>query len=702
MKFILALTTVLTSIASGQSVTASSSVPASQMKAIASEKTARTPAQRKLDSALLYLSREAAGQPAVTGVPSLKSRVERQPDGRVVVDIAAVPSPELRAAIRAAGGIVIYESPRWSSVRASLPPSAFEVLALRTDINRIARGAKMTRHTVTNESDAAHKANTARTDFGATGAGIKVGVISDSADHYTESIASGELPAGYTVLEGRSGIPDTGEGTAMSEIVHDIAPGSPLYFATASGGKAFFADSILKLREAGCRVIVDDISYGSEWQFQDDEIGKAINQVVADGALYLSSSGNEGSLKRGTSTTWEGDFADGGAAGAPLPTGSIHRFGTQNFNRLTGGDSGGTLQWSDEYHSSANDYDLYVLSADGTTIVSASTDTQDGTQEPMEFAEGIHPGERLVVWKAPAATARYLRLATTKSHLEIATAGQTIGHAATAKCICVASSDATLAAPVFTTASLVEDSSSDGPHRMFYKPDGTPVTPGNFLASGGGISLQTPALTAGDGGATSVPGFEHFYGTSAAAPAAAAIAALVWSRSPSLTNTQVRTLLESSCLDIEAPGFEVNSGNGLLMADLALQKTLKPQDTWRKLHFGTYLAEGDAAPGADPDHEALPNLVEYATGTDPKVANLSPLTTLSRSGATFTLNYRRDPAATDAFISFEHATGLSGWQAITPSSDTLVSSTGGVELRGTSLPTGTGGRDFFRMVVTAP
>jgi subtilisin family serine protease len=319
----------------------------------------------------------------------------------------------------------------------------------------------------------------------------------------------------------------------------------------------------------------------------------------------------------------------------------------------------------------------------------------------MESLDGVHPGERLVVWKAPAAAARYLRISATGSPLEVQTAGQTIGHAATAKCICVASSDATLAAPVFTPASRTEDSSSDGPHHMFYHPDGTPVTPGNFLASGG-VLLQTPALTAGDGGATSVPGFAHFYGTSAAAPAAAAIAALVWSRAPALTNTQVRTILETSCLDIEAPGFEVNSGNGLLMADLALKKTLKPQDEWRKLHFGTYSALDDAAPGADPDRDGLPNLVEYATGTDPKAANLSPLTTLSRSGATFTLNYRHDPAATDAVISFEHATGLSGWQAVTPSSDTLLSTAGGIELRGATLATGTGGRDFFRMVVTAP
>ena len=74
---------------------------------------------------------------------------------------------------------------------------------------------------------------------------------------------------------------------------------------------------------------------------------------------------------------------------------------------------------------------------------------------------------------------------------------------------------------------------------------------------------------------TTVPGggFTPFYGTSAAAPAAAGIAALVWNRNPTLTNVEVRAILEKSCLDIMASGRDINSGNGILMADLALANT---------------------------------------------------------------------------------------------------------------------------------
>ena len=63
---------------------------------------------------------------------------------------------------------------------------------------------------------------------------------------------------------------------------------------------------------------------------------------------------------------------------------------------------------------------------------------------------------------------------------------------------------------------------------MFFQADGTPYTPGNF-SSTGGIVRQTPVITAADGVSITGFGFQDgpFYGTSAAAPHAAAIAALV-------------------------------------------------------------------------------------------------------------------------------------------------------------------------------
>ena len=67
-----------------------------------------------------------------------------------------------------------------------------------------------------------------------------------------------------------------------------------------------------------------------------------------------------------------------------------------------------------------------------------------------------------------------------------------------------------------------ETFSSDGPRRMFYKPDGTPITAGNFLfGTNGGVVLVKPDISAADGVDRRTPGFSPFFGTSAAAPHAA-------------------------------------------------------------------------------------------------------------------------------------------------------------------------------------
>ena len=79
----------------------------------------------------------------------------------------------------------------------------------------------------------------------------------------------------------------------MLEIVHDVAPGAALAFATASFGTASFAGNIRALRDAGARVIVDDITILTEPMFQDGPIAQAVDDVVASGVAYFSSAGNQ-------------------------------------------------------------------------------------------------------------------------------------------------------------------------------------------------------------------------------------------------------------------------------------------------------------------------------------------------------------------------------------------------------------------------
>jgi subtilisin family serine protease len=70
------------------------------------------------------------------------------------------------------------------------------------------------------------------------------------------------------------------------------------------------------------------------------------------------------------------------------------------------------------------------------------------------------------------------------------------------------------------------------------------------------------------------PFFSPFFGTSAAAPHAAAVAALVWSAKRSATGAQIYNAMTSTALDIRAPGIDRDSGYGIVMAPAAINAIL--------------------------------------------------------------------------------------------------------------------------------
>ena len=548
-----------------------------QISALHAEKEGRTPAQQKMDSQLVYATKQNRGQTIALNVPLLRPDVKLNPDGRVLVDLKAnVTEPLLRELLKA-GGEVVNQHPQFQAVRALVPLAAIESLAALPDVLFIRPADECAPRTgsLTSEGDTTHAAVTARTNFGVTGAGIKVGVLSDSVDYLTNSQASGDLGV-VTVLPGQAGS-SVGEGTALLEIIHDLAPGATLYFATAFSGAANFANNILALRAAGCDILVDDVGYFNESPFQDGIIAQAVNTVTTGGALYFASAGNSGNLNHGTSGTWEGDFLDGGAAGSLLTGkgGILHNFGGGTYNTVVAVDSTYPrldLFWSDPLGASTNDYDLYVLNSTGTSVLRSSTTTQNGSQDPYESVGALNVGERVVIVKA-SGTNRFLHLETGRGRLTFNTSGNAHGHECATNAYCVAATSALTAYPgAFTggVANPAESFTSDGPRRVFYQADGSAITPGNYSSTGGAVR-QKPDITAADGVKTSVPGFNPFYGTSAASPHAAAIAALLKSKNNTLTPAQIRTALTNTALDIESLGYDRTAGAGIIMAQAALQ-----------------------------------------------------------------------------------------------------------------------------------
>jgi hypothetical protein len=162
----------------------------------------------------------------------------------------------------------------------------------------------------------------------------------------------------------------------------------------------------------------------------------------------------------------------------------------------------------------------------------------------------------------------------------VGTNGELTGHNAAAAAFSVAATPAGTPFGVgeavgpypnaFSASSKVESFSSDGPRRIFYNADTTAITPNNFLFStNGGTVRAKPDVTAADGVSTtfaSSTGLNPFFGTSAAAPHAGAIAALLKSADPTLTTAQIRTLLTTNAVDVEASGYDNISGYGILQA----------------------------------------------------------------------------------------------------------------------------------------
>lgn len=261
------------------------------------------------------------------------------------------------------------------------------------------------------EGDTLLRAAEARATFGVDGSGITVGVLSDSYDVETltevdaaDDIASGDLPgpgnpcgraAPVRVLsEPRLGSGGD-EGRGMLQIVHDLAPGAELAFATAADGLFAYADNIRRMRsEGGADVLVDDWYYVDEPLFQDGPINVAIRDVAEDGALYVTAGGNihlQDALGTPIGSYEAPSYRPAAcpalldpATGAQLVPGpDCHA-----FDPLSGGDPhlgitlppGGrvvvNLQWSEPWFGVRSDFDTYLV--DGGNTILAKADTQLG------------------------------------------------------------------------------------------------------------------------------------------------------------------------------------------------------------------------------------------------------------------------------------------------------------------------------------
>jgi hypothetical protein len=522
--------------------------------------------------------------------------------GLVVIDAVAVGDVQaLKADLEALGmqGAVAFGR----IVSGQLPIAAIESMAGLATL-QFARPAYATTSVglVTSQGDQAMRADVARATFGVDGTGVIVGVLSDSFNCLggaAADVASDDLSPVTVLQELPNCTIGTDEGRAMLQLVHDVAPGAHLAFATASTGQAAFASNILSLQGAGTHVIVDDVIYFAEPMFQDGIIAQAVDSVNAAGVSYFSAAFNNARHSYQSAFRAGPFFADGAfpsAPGAPhFGGGTAHNFdpgtGVDVFQRITIPQGSRLIpisfQWDSPFASvcpncpgSPNDLDIYVFNDPPTTVLAGATFNNIGRDAVEVVGLPIVSGSgfttfNVMITNFAGPNPQFIKYVVIDNGAsatinEFDTQSSTLyGHANAVGAEAVGAAFY-LQTPEFgVSPPVLERFSSAGSTPILFD------TAGNRLAIPQ-IRLK-PEIVAPDGTNTTFfgrdvepDGFPNFFGTSAAAPHAAAVAALMLQAAPNTAPETVYEILESTALDMNRPGFDFDSGFGLIQADQAL------------------------------------------------------------------------------------------------------------------------------------
>lgn len=407
------------------------------------------------------------------------------------------------------------------------------------------------------------------------------------------------------------------EGRAMLQIVHDMAPKTELAFNSAFNGELAFAEGIEDLAKpvseggAGAQVVVDDVGYFEEPFFQDGPVAAAVNQVTEAGATYLSAAGNDNlfDAEDNEIASWEApEYRDSGACPAAVAAiAELNPAHCMDFNPEAGVTDRTfgievepeetlsiDLQWAEPWEGVQTDLDAVLLNADGEVLTGSTEDNvsskeEKGTQEPVEIVQWTNESKaeqtvQLVINRFsgtadPRLKFIFLQNGGGVSATEYPKSGggdvvgpSLYGHAAAAGAIAVG---AVRFEPRKGEKEGPEDYSSRGPATHYFGPvDGTEPAAELLLPE----ELSKPEVAATDCGATtffarqpeSEPDVWRFCGTSAAAPHAAGVAALMLEDEPTASPDEVREALAASAEPFGGFG-PCAQGGGLVEAVGALE-----------------------------------------------------------------------------------------------------------------------------------
>ena len=394
---------------------------------------------------------------------------------------------------------------------------------------------------VTTEGDALHMGPQARSaPLSLNGNGMKVGVISNGVTSLAAAQATGDLPMNTIVL----GVGSGDEGTAMLEIIHDLAPGADLYFAPSGADRTSFGNAVAALHAQGCQIICDDLGWYLDPFFEHSPTGLLIGnlQGIRD-YLHVSAAGNDAQLHH------QQVFTDANSDGwhdpyliVRVPNGAM----LDVF-----------MQWKEPLNGTpVSDYDLYFADYNTMGII-ASGQTRGKVGETVYYTNntGATIDVAVYVYRQGGSVAHDIEIfiepknGATQFTNSTSPVDAIFGHPGFGTVFSAVATDV-------ATPSQIEWFSSQGPFTIIGLPHFQPKKPD--FAAADGVSIT------GAGGFP-VP----FFGTSAAAPHVAGVLALVWSRKPGTqaADFRISAFLSQVVTDLGTNGYDNIFGYGRPLAD---------------------------------------------------------------------------------------------------------------------------------------
>ena len=422
---------------------------------------------------------------------------------------------------------------------------------------------------------------------GGGGNGVIVGVQSQGVTNISTIQARGELPSVRILTTAAGSTPTTGdEGTVLLEEVHAIAPNAGLAFCDPQTFVAYTA-CLQQFVKAGATIVVDDILF-----FEQDPMSAngtdtaALQQFLAQNpnvALFTAAGNDNGSYWEGTYTPIATSASSLGAPSLTCPGSTqvdtyVNQFSAVADQVLTITPSYAisvplTFAWSDPPGQNNSKFEIYWTNASDPTK-SGCVLTASSTDAVVSQSITLYPGPNKLHIATPDASAagKFLKLwvgGDGLTSLLISTSGSLV-------------SPQTFATGAITVGAV---NGADGIGNTIESFSGRGPISVVFPAP---AKLQAPILVAPDGIYVDADGTYfasnlfpdgNFYGTSAAAPNAAAVAALIRGAFPNLTVAQLRQALQDGAAQLGASAPDGTFGYGRVDAMGALATFASPTMT---------------------------------------------------------------------------------------------------------------------------